>query len=70
MTSLNKESAQKELEKIYDSHFEWLKNGKILRDKFSRSLKENPKLNLLLNLAIFANIGIWLTFILLVYKSF
>ena len=66
MNSQNKELARKELEKIYENNFKWLQAGKILRSKFSSSLDDNPKLNLVLKLAIFANIGIWSSLIILI----
>lgn len=70
MKSAEKNLVQKELEKIYDGCCGWIKNGKILRNKFSRSLQENPKLDLVLKLVVVANIGIWLVLILLVGQSF
>jgi hypothetical protein len=68
MNPQNKELARKELEKIYENNFKWLQAGKVLRSRFSSSLNENPKLNLILKLALFANVGIWLTLVLISIK--
>jgi hypothetical protein len=64
----HKKSTKEELEKIYNNELKWLQAGKILRSRFSNSLKENPRLNMLLKLLIIANIGIWLTFIIITSK--
>ncbi len=61
MNRKNKDLAKKELEKIYDSEFSFIKNGKSLKKKFFKSLEEHPKLAALLKLLIIANVGIWLT---------
>jgi len=60
--SQKKEKVEKELEKIYDNQLAWLQVGKLLHNRVNVSLQENPRLNLLLKLAILSNIGIWLTF--------
>ena len=70
MKPAEKKLAKKELEKIYDSSFQWLQAGKILQNRFSRSLKENPRLNLLLRLAVLANVGIWSVLVLLLSQIF
>ena len=62
MDMQDKKSVRKELGEIYDNNF------KLLRNKFSQVLKQNPKLNLILRLLIVANIGIWLSVALLVLK--
>lgn len=64
----NKKLAKKELEKIYDSQYQWLNAGRQVGSKLSKSLDECPKLGLLLKLAIIANIGIWSSFALLVME--
>lgn len=51
----------KELEAIYENRSKWVKAGQNLRNKFSESLAENPKLNLILKVSIIGNVGIWLT---------
>lgn len=68
MSRKRKELVQQELEQIYDNHFKWLQAGKMLQDRFANSLKENPKLNLLLKLVILANIGIWSTLAIITFK--
>ena len=64
-----KKLAQRELEKIYDNRFKWLQAGKMLRGRFSDSLSINPKLNLVLKGVFLANVGVWLTVILLLNFS-
>jgi len=65
MQQEQKKLAKKELEKIYESRFKWLQAGKVLRGRFSQSLGDNPKLNLVLKGVFLANIGIWLSVLLL-----
>ncbi len=61
--SQNQKKIQKELEKIYDNHYQWLEMGKILRkktnDKFDNSLEKHPLLKKILILGVSANIGIY-----------
>jgi len=64
----HKKSTTEQLEKIYDNELKWIQAGKMLRNRFSSSLKENPKLNILLKLVVIANIGVWLTFIIITSK--
>lgn len=68
MQQEDKKLAQKELEKIYDARFKWLQAGKMLRGRLSQSLHDNPKLNMVLKLAVFANVGIWISVIILISK--
>jgi hypothetical protein len=70
MKLTEKKLIKKELEKIYDGGLAASRAGKILRNKFSQSLKENPKLLLVLKLVIIANIGIWSVLALLVSQIF
>jgi hypothetical protein len=65
-----KKLVKKELEKIYDSRPKPSQIGKILQSKFLHSLRENPKLLLILKLVIIANIGIWSVLALLVSQIF
>jgi hypothetical protein len=66
MQQEDKKLAKKELERIYDARFKWLQVGKMLRGRLSQSLHDNPKLNLVLKLVVFANIGIWISAIILI----
>lgn len=70
MNKQNKNLAKKELEKIYDNEFSFIKNGKSLKKKFFKSLEEHPKLAALLKLLIIANIGIWVTFGLVLFQIY
>jgi hypothetical protein len=70
MKPTEKKLVKKELEKIYDSGLAASQTGKFLRNKFSQSLKENPRLLLVLKLVIIANIGIWSVLALLVSQIF
>lgn len=65
-----KKLVKKELEKIYDSRPKPSQIGKFLQNKFSQSLKENPRLLLVLKLVVIANIGIWSVLALLVSQIF
>jgi hypothetical protein len=65
MSKTQKEIAKQELEKLYDNQYRWIQAGEALRGRFDSALKENPKLKIILILSITANIGIWLTLILL-----
>lgn len=65
MKKEDKKIAEQELKKIFDNRFKWLQAGKVLRGRFSRSLQDNPKLNLTLKGVIIANIGIWSSLVLL-----
>lgn len=59
-----REDIKRELDDLYHSKFEWVQAGRILRERYTKSLKENSTLNLLLKLVVLANFGIWLIFIL------
>jgi len=62
-------ATKKEMEKIYDSHLSWMNAGRKLQVSFLESLKENPKITLLLKLGIMANIGIWILVFFKVYEN-
>ena len=62
-------ATKKEMEKIYDSHLCWMNAGRKLKVSFLESLKENPKITLLLKLVIMANIGIWILVFFKVYEN-
>ncbi len=66
----DKHKAKKELEKIYNDKFEWEKAAKSLKSNFVKSLKENPKLNVILKLLVIANLGIWLVFLMMLSKFY
>ncbi len=66
----DKHKAKKELEKIYDDRFKWEKAAKSLKNNFVKSLKENPKLNVILKLLVVANLGIWLVFLMMLSKFY
>lgn len=73
MPQKNNKDQQKildELEVIYDNRFKWIQAGKKLRSDFSESLSENPKLGLILKVCIIANVGIWVSFVSLMYHIF
>ena len=70
MQQEEKKLAKQELEKIYNSRFKWLQAGKVLRGRLSESLSENPKLSLTLKGVFLANVGIWLTVLLLLNFSY
>lgn len=70
MNQKRKTQAKKELEKIYDDRFKPLKAGKKLRKEFSDSLQKNPALNLILRLVVVANIGIWASLGLILFRQF
>ncbi len=65
---MNKEKAKKELEKIYDNNFKFGKMAKSWQHNFSKALKHNPALSLILKLVIFANVGIWIILLITVNK--
>lgn len=64
------QKTKKEMERIYDTHLDWMKAGRKLKISFLESLKENPKITLLLKLAIIANIGIWILVFFKVCEKF
>lgn len=64
----SKAAVKQEMEKLYDSGFEWIQAGKILRERVAKSLRENPKINLILRLVILANLGVWLTLVLQLFE--
>lgn len=66
----NNNQAKKELEKIYDSNFRANKIAKTFRKNFLKTLRDNPKLNLILKLLFLANIGIWLTLFITISKFY
>ncbi len=65
-----KKLAKQELEKIYENRFKWLQAGKLLRGRFAQTLHDNPNLNRVLKLVVLANIGIWSSFVLFIFKIF
>ena len=65
MQKSQKEIAKEELEKLYDNQYRWIQAGQALRGRFDETLHNNPKLKWILILSITANIGIWLTFVLI-----
>ncbi len=66
----NQREILKELEVIYDNRFKWVQAGKKLREGFSEALVENLKMSKLLKICIVANVGIWLSFLLITYHIF
>lgn len=66
----DKQKAKKELEKIYNDKFKWEKAANSLKNNFVKSLKENPKLNVILKLLVVANLGIWLVFLMMLSKFY
>jgi len=63
------QKTKREMEKIYDSHLSWMNAGRKLKISFLESLKENPKITLLLKLGIMANTGIWILVFFKVYEK-
>jgi zona occludens toxin (predicted ATPase) len=63
------QKTKREMEKIYESHLGWMNAGRKLKMSFLESLKENPKITLLLKLVIMANIGIWILVFFKVYEN-
>lgn len=61
-----KKITKRELEKIYDSQYAVVNASRKIKNDFSGSLKDNPKLDLALRLMILANIGIWALVLFLV----
>ena len=59
----------KELEEIYENKFAWVRVGEELRNRFADTLKEKPKMNLVLKLCVVSNIGIWLAVALIVHTK-
>jgi hypothetical protein len=59
----DKNLTKKEIEKLYNEKFKWVKAGNALKSNFGKTINNNPKLKWILILSITANIGIWLTFI-------
>ena len=66
----DKHKAKKELEKIYNDKFKWEKAANSLKSNFVKSLKENPKLSVILKLLVVANLGIWLVFLMMISKFY
>ncbi|MBU6141262.1 MAG: hypothetical protein KGP29_06920 [Proteobacteria bacterium] len=65
-----KKLAKQELERIYENRFKWLQAGRTLRGRFAQTLDDNPKMNWVLKLVILANIGIWSSLVLFIFKIF
>lgn len=63
------QNIKKEMEKIYDKHLDWMSVGRKIKASFLGSLKENPKVTLLIKLGVAANIGIWILVFLKVYEK-
>ena len=65
MQKSQKEIAKEELEKLYDNQYRWVQAGQALRNRIGSTLNDNPRLKWIFILSISANIGIWLTFLML-----
>ena len=60
---------EKELAEIYETKFAWVRIGEELRNRFAATLKDKPKMNLVLKLCVVSNIGIWLAVALIVHTK-
>ena len=69
MKKANK-NIKREMKKIYDKHYGWMKVNRTLKISLLNSLQENPKVTLLLKLCIAANIGIWTLVFLRICENF
>ena len=65
----NNKEIKREMGKIYDKHLDWVTVGRNMKLSFLGSLKDNPKVTLIIKLGVAANLGIWTLVILKVFEK-
>lgn len=71
-SNISKKRIREELKKTYINRSKeaWSVAGMVIKGRMAEALKDNPKLDKLLKLVVIANIGIWGTFLINIFKSF
>jgi len=67
---INNKKFKKELGNIYDSKKAWQQAGMAIKGRMFEVLKDNPKLDMLLKLVVLANVGIWMGFLVNLFRGF